>query len=226
MDNNIDSLLEQISSDVPKVNPYLNNKIYNNAITKKSNNSISFFKKPLFITFASVLVFIVLIVGTINLANLPFYDKNGAGGSQLNSVYVPNLDPNMQNTVFIDYHYTVCTNEYSCITLIINNKINYQKIYIKNYGEYIENVKINNGDMEIKEVIIDNETFYEIVFNNSNTSIHYIDLCYNIDIFESKLEKNRLFEFILYIEEVDVDMGYGYQIEINEIYDLRDGNNI
>ena len=32
MNNNIDNLLSEIGSDVPKVNPYLQNKIYNNAI--------------------------------------------------------------------------------------------------------------------------------------------------------------------------------------------------
>jgi hypothetical protein len=146
MNNNIDNLLSEIGSDVPKVNPYLQNKIYNNAINRKSKKSFSFFKNPLVVTFSSILVFLVLLVGALNLRNIPFNDSKYPD-SGASSIYVPTLSPNNQNTVFIDFHYAVYTEQYACVTLVINNKIDYQTIYIKNYGKKIENVQLNNGDV-------------------------------------------------------------------------------
>lgn len=226
MNNNIDNLLSEIGSDVPKVNPYLQNKIYNNAINRKSKKSFSFFKNPLVVTFSSILVFLVLLVGALNLRNIPFNDSKYPD-SGASSIYVPTLSPNNQNTVFIDFHYAVYTEQYACVTLVINNKIDYQTIYIKNYGKKIENVQLNNGDVEISEVIVNNESFFKIVFDNSNTTIHYIDLCFKTSVLDEILKQNNKFiEFILYIETIDVEKGYGYEFEINQVYDLRKENNI
>lgn len=225
MNNNIDNLLNEISSDVPKVNPYLQNKIYNTAMDKKSKKSFSFFKNPLVITFSSIFVFLVLLVGALNLRNIPFNDlKQPDSGAS--SIYVPTLSPNEQNTVFIDFHYAVYTDEYACITLVINNKIDYQTIYIKNYGKTIENVQLNNGDVSISEVFIGKESFFKIEFNNTNTTIHYIDLCYKTSVLDELLKQNKLIEFILYIETVEIDKGYGYEFEIEQVYDLRKENNL
>lgn len=225
MNNNIDNLLNEISSDVPKVNPYLQNKIYNTAMDKKSKKSFSFFKNPLVITFSSIFVFLVLLVGALNLRNIPFNDiqQPDSGAS---SIYVPTLSPNEQNTVFIDFHYAVYTDEYACITLVINNKIDYQTIYIKNYGKTIENVQLNNGDVSISEVFIGKESFFKIEFNNTNTTIHYIDLCYKTSVLDELLKQNKVIEFILYIETVQIDKGYGYEFEIEQVYDLRKENNL
>lgn len=225
MNNNIDNLLNEISSDVPKVNPYLQNKIYNTAMDKKSKKSFSFFKNPLVITFSSIFVFLVLLVGALNLRNIPFNDTKQPD-SGASSIYVPTLSPNEQNTVFIDFHYAVYTDEYACITLVINNKIDYQTIYIKNYGKTIENVQLNNGDVSISEVFIGKESFFKIEFNNTNTTIHYIDLCYKTSVLDELLKQNKVIEFILYIETVQIDKGYGYEFEIEQVYDLRKENNV
>lgn len=225
MNNNIDNLLNEISSDVPKVNPYLQNKIYNTAMDKKSKKSFSFFKNPLVITFSSIFVFLVLLVGALNLRNIPFNDTKQPD-SGASSIYVPTLSPNEQNTVFIDFHYAVYTDEYACITLVINNKIDYQTIYIKNYGKTIENVQLNNGDVSISEVFIGKESFFKIEFNNTNTTIHYIDLCYKTSVLDELLKQNKVIEFILYIETVEIDKGYGYEFEIEQVYDLRKENNV
>ena len=225
MNNNIDNLLNEISSDVPKVNPYLQNKIYNTAMDKKSKKSFSFFKNPLVITFSSIFVFLVLLVGALNLRNIPFNDTKQPD-SGASSIYVPTLSPNEQNTVFIDFHYAVYTDEYASITLVINNKIDYQTIYIKNYGKTIENVQLNNGDVSISEVFIGKESFFKIEFNNTNTTIHYIDLCYKTSVLDELLKQNKVIEFILYIETVQIDKGYGYEFEIEQVYDLRKENNV
>ena len=76
MDNKIDELLYDIGSETPKVNPYLGNKIYNTAKSSKTKNNIPFFKKPLIISFASIIV-VFLFIGIITFNDLinKFNDK-------------------------------------------------------------------------------------------------------------------------------------------------------
>ena len=142
MDNNIDILLKEINSDIPKINPNLSSKIYEKAIEKKSKNIFPFFKKPLIITFTSVIAVFIVIFGVLNLGrndnkndigNEPQFSPDGNLNVN-NNQFVPNLSPTTQNTVFIDYHYTIYTQTDEVVTLIINNKINYQKIYLKAYN--------------------------------------------------------------------------------------------
>ncbi|MBQ4570196.1 MAG: hypothetical protein IJB21_00715 [Bacilli bacterium] len=234
MDNNIDILLKEINSDIPKINPNLSSKIYEKAIEKKSKNIFPFFKKPLIITFTSVIAVFIVIFGVLNLGRND--NKNDIGnepqfspGGNLdvnNNQFVPNLSPTTQNTVFIDYHYTIYTETDEVVTLIINNKINYQKIYLKAYNLEINNVKINNGDVELKKVTIENETFFEIVLDNTNTYIHYLDLSFEKGTISNILKDQTDFEinFIMYINEVDSTKGYGYKFKIDNVFDLSEGN--
>ena len=234
MDNNIDILLKEINSDIPKINPNLSSKIYEKAIEKKSKNIFPFFKKPLIITFTSVIAVFIVIFGVFNLGhNKQTGDHNN--DSQFgtndnldvnNNQFVPNLSPTTQNTVFIDYHYTIYTQTDEVVTLIINNKLNYQKIYLKAYNLEINNVKINNGDIELKKVTIENEVFFEIVLENTNTYIHYLDLSFEKGMISSILDNQADFEinFIMYINEVDSTKGYGYKFKIDNVFDLSEGN--
>ena len=234
MDNNIDILLKEINSDIPKINPNLSSKIYEKAIEKKSKYIFPFFKKPLIITFTSVIAVFIVIFGVLNLGRND--NKNDIGnepqfspGGNLdvnNNQFVPNLSPTTQNTVFIDYHYTIYTQTDEVVTLIINNKINYQKIYLKAYNLEINNVKINNGDVELKKVTIKNETFFEIVLDNTNTYIHYLDLSFEKGTISNILKDQTDFEinFIMYINEVDSTKGYGYKFKIDNVFDLSEGN--
>lgn len=248
MDNNIDSLLKDIQSDIPKVNPNLSTKIYEKALQKDSKSIFPFFKKPLIISFTTIIAVVIVLFGIVKLGGLTssknnFDDINnniqGDHGNENNSdinntpgssedikPFIPNLSPSMQNTVFIDYHYTVYTPYKDVITLIINNKINYQKIYLKAYNLEIDDVTLNNGEVEIKEVMIENEVFFEIIFDNSNTSIHYIDLSFEKGTISSILEKQNNYKmlFIMYINEVDAEKGYGYEFSIDEVFDLSKGD--
>ena len=230
MDNKIDELLYDIGSETPKVNPYLGNKIYNTAKSSETKKNNPFFKKPLIISFASLIV-VFLFIGIITFDDLKnkLSDNPGtSGGENVTKPFVPNLSPSTQNTVFLEYHYTVYTTQSDIVTLIINNRINYQRIYLKAYNLTINDIKINNGDALINQVTIENQLFFEIIFNNKNTTIHYIDLCFNkgtiADILSS--DKNYELEFIMYIEEVDVEKGYGYNFIIEDVYNLREGNNV
>lgn len=234
MDNNIDILLKEINSDIPKINPNLSSKIYEKAIEKKSKNIFPFFKKPLIITFTSVIAVFIVIFGVLNLGrnnnkndigNEPQFSPDGNLDVN-NNQFVPNLSPTTQNTVFIDYHYTIYTQTDEVVTLIINNKINYQKIYLKAYNLEINNVKINNGDVELKKVTIKNETFFEIVLDNTNTYIHYLDLSFEKGTISNILKDQTDFEinFIMYINEVDSTKGYGYKFKIDNVFDLSEGN--
>lgn len=234
MDNNIDILLKEINSDIPKINPNLSSKIYEKAIEKKSKNIFPFFKKPLIITFTSVIAVFIVIFGVLNLGrnnnkndigNKPQFSPDGNLDVN-NNQFVPNLSPTTQNTVFIDYHYTIYTQTDEVVTLIINNKINYQKIYLKAYNLEINNVKINNGDVELKKVTIENETFFEIVLDNTNTYIHYLDLSFEKGTISNILKDRTDFEinFIMYINEVDSTKGYGYKFKIDNVFDLSEGN--
>ena len=234
MDNNIDILLKEINSDIPKINPNLSSKIYEKAIEKKSKNIFPFFKKPLIITFTSVIAVFIVIFGVLNLGrndnkndigNEPQFSPDGNLNVN-NNQFVPNLSPTTQNTVFIDYHYTIYTQTDEVVTLIINNKINYQKIYLKAYNLEINNVKINNGDVELKKVTIKNETFFEIVLDNTNTYIHYLDLSFEKGTISNILKDQTDFEinFIMYINEVDSTKGYGYEFKIDNVFDLSEGN--
>ena len=147
MDNKIDVLLEQIGSDIPKVNPNLSSKIYQTAVNRESKKIIPFFKKPFIIAFTSIILFVVTLIGTINLGqaivsndifngnifenimNDNLSKPNTDGPNSSFEGYAPNLSPNTQNTVFIEHYYSIYTKEYDVVTIIINNKINYQKIY-------------------------------------------------------------------------------------------------
>lgn len=243
MDNKIDVLLKEIGSDVPKINPTLSSKIYNKALDSESRKTIPFFKKPLIIAFTSLIIFVVTLTGFIKLGNVikesgfsslesvngvdsPAKDfENSFGGT---NQFVPNLSPTVQNTVFIDYHYAIYTSNYDIVTIIVNNKINYQKVYIKSYNLKIDDLKVNNGDVTISQVIIENELFFEIVFNNKNTSIHYLDLCFEKGKIENILSNQSNFKigFVMYINEVNVNEGYGYDFKVENVFDIREGNNI
>ncbi len=230
MDNKIDELLYDIGSETPKVNPYLGNKIYNTAKSSKTKNNIPFFKKPLIISFASIIV-VFLFIGIITFDDLKnkFNDNKGtSGGNEVVNPFVPTLSPSTQSTVFLEYHYTVYTTSSDIVTLIINNRINYQRIYLKAYNLTIDDIKINNGDASINQVTIEDQVFFEIIFNNKNTTIHYIDLCFAEGTIEKILKSTKDYEleFIMYIEEVDAEKGYGYNFNIEEVYNLREGNNV
>lgn len=233
MDNNIDSLFQEIKSDIPKINPNLSTKIYEKAVEKKSNSIFPFFKKTLIITFTSVIAIFIVLFGVINLGH--YKNKNDVNNDPqyspgndvvIDNQFVPNLSPTTQNTVFIDYHYTLYTQTEEVVTLIINNKINYQKIYLKAYNLEINNVKINNGDVELKKVTIENEIFFEIVLENTNTYIHYLDLSFEKGTISNILKNQTDFEinFIMYINEVDSTKGYGYKFKIDNVFDLSEGN--
>lgn len=238
MDNNIDILLEEIHSDIPKINPNLSTKIYANAIDKEIKSNFPFFKKPLIIAFTSIIVVFIVLFGVISLGDSVKQtsdsqndDLNNPNYDNENSIvegnpYIPNLSPSTQSTVFIDYHYTIYTPSEDVVTVIINNKINSQKIFLKAYNLDIKNVKINNGDVEVKAVTIEDELFFEIVLDNTNTSIHYIDLSFKKGTISNILENNINFEmsFIMYIDEIDAEKGYGYDFKIDNVFDIREGN--
>lgn len=233
MDNNIDILFQEINSDIPKINPNLSAKIYEKAVEKKSKSIFPFFKKPLIIAFTSVIAIFIVLFGVINLgqknnkSNVNNDHQDNPGNSDVvDNQFVPNLSPTTQNTVFIDYHYTIYTQTEDLVTLIINNKINYQKIYLKAYNLDINNVKINNGDVELKKVTIENETFFEIVLDNTNTFIHYLNLSFEKGTISNILKNQTDFEinFIMYINEVDSTKGYGYKFKIDNVFDLSEGN--
>ena len=106
MDNNIDILFKEINSDIPKINPNLSSKIYEKAIEKKSKNIFPFFKKPLIITFTSVIAVFIVIFGVLNLGrnnnkndigNEPQFSPDGNLDVN-NNQFVPNLSPTTQNT--------------------------------------------------------------------------------------------------------------------------------
>lgn len=232
MANNIDEILQDIGSETPKINPYLGSKIYNKAKESESKKNIPFFKKPLIISLSSVLAVVVLLVIVFQpIIYKKFFnptDDIPSGDHVITNPFVPNLSPNNQNTVFIEYNYTIYSDDFDIVTLVINNRINYQRIYLKAYNLSIEDVKLNNGDVVIRQVEIENQKFFEIVFENTNTKIHYIDLCFKKGAIETTLKKQKDFElqFILYIDEIDAEKGYGYNFSPTSIYDFRNGNNI
>ena len=81
-------------------------------------------------------------------------------------------------------------------------------------------------DIELKKVIIENEVFFEIVLENTNTYIHYLDLSFEKGTISSILENQDDFEinFIMYINEIDSTKGYGYKFKIGNVFDLSEGN--
>lgn len=238
MDNNIDILLEEIHSDIPKINPNLSTKIYVHAQEIDSKVKIPFFKKPLIVAFTSIIVVCCIFFGITFLGdslkktsddkNNIFNDSNGNNNDTAvdENLYIPNLSPSTQSTIFVDYHYTIYTPNEDVVTLIINNKINSQRIFFKAYNIDISNVKLNNGDITVKSVTIDDELFFEIVLDNTNTSIHYVDLSFEKNTISNILENQANFEinFIMYINEIDAEKGYGYNFKINNVYDIREGN--
>ena len=246
MDNKIDVLLEQIGSEIPKVNPNLSSKIYQTAVNSESKKFIPFFKKPFIIAFTSIILFVVTLIGTINLGKT-IVSNDIFNGSIFENIlnnnqskpntdsdqsalegYAPNLSPNIQNTVFIEHYYSIYTKEYDVVTIIINNKINYQKIYIKAYNLNIEDIKINNGEVMIKQVTVDDELFFELTFDNTYTNIHYLDICFKKDAINNILSFNESFDlgFIMYINEIDKNKGYGYDFQVRDVIDLREGNSL
>lgn len=233
MDNKIDVLLEQIGSDIPKVNPNLSSKIYQTAVNRESKKIIPFFKKPLIISLSSALVVMILLIIILQPGILKFKDDvsdkgNGLDGEIVTNPFVPTLSPNNQNTVFIEYNYTIYSNDFDIVTLIINNKINYQRVYLKAYNLTIDDIRLNNGDVVINQVEIKNQKFFEIVFENTNTKIHYLDLCFKKGSIENVLQTQNDYElqFIMYINEVDSEKGYGYEFKPQNIFDLRNGINL
>lgn len=246
MDNKIDLLLEQIGSEIPKVNPNLSSKIYQTAVNRESKKIIPFFKKPFIIAFTSIILFVVTLFGTINLGKTIV--SNGIfDGSIFDNImndnpskpntdnpnssfegYAPNLSPNTQNTVFIEHYYSIYTKEFDVVTIIINNKINYQKVYIKAYNLNIEDIKVNNGEVTIKKVNVDDELFFELAFDNTYTNIHYLDICFKKDAIKNILSFTERFElgFIMYINEINKNKGYGYDFQVSDVIDLREGNSL
>lgn len=231
MVNNIEELLEDIGSETPKINPYLGNKIYNKAKEKESKKNIPFFKKPLVISLSSILAaFILLIIVLVpgksndNKTDSPLQ----GGGEMVVNPFVPNLSPNTQSAVFIEYNYTIYSNDYDIVTLIVNNKINYKRIYLKAYNLTIDDIKVNNGDVIINQVTIDGQKFFELVFDNTDTKIHYLDLCFKKGSVENVLasQSDYMLKFIMYIDEVDVEKGYGYEVKPDSIFDIRNGINL
>lgn len=240
MDNKIDVMLEQLGSEIPKVNPYLSNKIYNTAKMSESKKTIPFFKKPFIIAFTSLIIFVVTIFGTISLNNtIVSKDNHSLNDSSIQGVtnesilgninsYLPNLSPTTQNTVFIEHYYSIYTSNYDIMTIIINNKINYQKVYIKAYNLSISDIKVNNGEVQINEVTVDGELFFELSFDNSNTNIHYLDICFEKGLIENILSTQESLKlgFIMYIGQIDKNKGYGYDFQIKDVIDLREGSSL
>ena len=206
MANNIDELLKDIGSKTPEINPYLSNKIYTKAKESENKKIIPFFKKPLIISLSSALVVMILLIIILQPGILKFKDDlsnkgNTLDGETVTNPFVPTLSPNNQNTVFIEYNYTIYSNDFDIVTLIINNKINYQRVYLKAYNLTIDDIRLNNGDVVINQVEIEKQKFFEIVLENTNTKIHYLDLCFKKGSIENVLQTQNDYElqFIMYI---------------------------
>lgn len=222
MDKHIDNLLDQLGNDTPIINPKLASKIYSKALEKKHNN-ISFFSKPLTASLMSfaVMIFVFIILVSFN----PFSnsnnsdDKPGNTGDSNSSVYVPILSSSSVKTMFMDLHYAIKSTNYDVITIAVDNKIDYQKIYLKSYQYEILSVQLNNGDCLINEVYFDNELFYEVIFENYNLNVHYFDICFAKGTF-NKLASNALINFTMYVDKIDINKGYGCEFKINKVYDL------
>ena len=223
----IDVLLKEISTETPKINPYLNNLIYEKAIAKEGKKNSFFFKKPLLLTLTSIVCIFIIVFSFVNI-NTKLKEDQSDTDSSVTNPFVPTLSPSLQNTVLIDYHFTLFSEKYDIVTLFINNKINYKRIYIKAFNLSIDDLKINNGDVTINQVTIENQTFFEVVFNNKNSNGHYLDLCFEKDTIKNILKANvdYVLKFIMYIDEVDAEKGYGYDFNVEKVYDLREGNNI
>ena len=120
--DNIDVLLKEISTETPKINPYLNNLIYEKAIAKEGKKNSFFFKKPLLLTLTSIVCIFILVFSFVNI-NTKLKEDQSDTDSSVTNPFVPTLSPSLQNTVLIDYHFTLFSEKYDIVTLFINNKI-------------------------------------------------------------------------------------------------------
>ena len=221
MDNNhIDHLLEEIGNDVPKVNHLLSNKIYSKAVEKKQNKYKSFFFKPIVASMTTALCMVLIFVTVILFKSLSlFKPMSDEGSTNNNSIYIPSLSPAESTTLNMDLQYAVYSNQYDVITVAVDNKVHNQKIYLKSYQYEILNVQLNNGDCLIDEVYVNNELFYVVTFENKNATIHYFDICFEKGTF-SNLNTKELINFIVYVDNVNIDKGFGYEFKIDKIYSL------
>lgn len=218
--NHIDHLLEEIGNDIPKVNHILSNKIYSKAIENKQNNFKSFFFKPIVASMTTALCMVLIFATVILFKSLSLFNPmNQGGSSNANSNYLPSLSPSESTTLNMDLHYAVYSNEYDVITVAANNKVNNQKIYLKSHQYEILSVQLNNGDCLIDEVYIDNELFYCVTFKNKNATIHYFDICFEKGTFNN-LTTQELINFIVYVDNVNIEKGFGYEFKIDKIYSL------
>ncbi len=222
MKNKVDNLLEQLHNDVPKINPYLKTKIYSKA-TNNKKISFPFFKKRLLTALCSIIICLSII--TLIISNIDGR-KSNVNIDKNHSSFEPTLSGTEQDVFYVNLEYAIYTQNYDVVTLAINNENSDQKFYIKSYNLDFDDIIINNADASIKEVSIENETFFEIVVNNIKTSVHYLDICFKKETIKNILTSNNIFNlsFIVYLSEVDSEKGYGFNFNINSAYDLREGN--
>ena len=67
-----------------------------------------------------------------------------------------------------------------------------------------------------------------LTFDNTYTNIHYLDICFKKDAIKNILSFTERFElgFIMYINEIDKNKGYGYDFQVSNVIDLREGNSL
>ncbi len=192
MDKHLEDQLEMIKKEIPQINPNLKSKIYNQAVSSSKMNvskcNRSFFTNTFKIALASVIIVFTLLIGLIinnfnidgNSSQIPpsnsqplDKDPNGNSGGSESSIKPSYVNKNMT----LECAQAIFTEEYDIITVCIKNKKNTAYLYLFDNDNLLIDVKLNNGEAEIKKSA-SSEAYYSISIENSNTKYHYVDLYY------------------------------------------------
>ncbi len=225
MDKHLEEQLENINSNIPKVNPNLKGKIYYQVVTSsKMNNhkcNHSFFTKHFKIALTSVIVVFILFIGLI-LSNYPIFEKDfnsdavppfdssSVDGSINDSEIIPSDPVNLNFS--INCVQAIFTEDYDIVTVCVKNKVKHLYLCLFDYQSTLLDVKLNNGEAFIDHMT--GSSGFSISINNLNTRYHYIDLYYPKNTFSSE---ESVVDFLMAYSSSTTAIKYKYELRLNNI---------